>query len=149
MSKITDIQESLEALIASAFPEYFHLADAYDAPDNTNTRLEKGYATGFEGSANASEGFCEHGIRLKRSITVGLTNVYVANLSPSRRRDLERSLMDDQAKLLDLIYANYDLEGECQSIEFVTDDGIEYLSNDRKQFIVIFSKFIVDYRQGV
>lgn len=148
MSTITDIQIKLEEIIGVEFPDYFHLADAYDAPDNTNTRLEKGFATGFEPAANASEGFCQSGIRVKRTMIVGLTNIYVANLSPSKRRELERSLMDDHARLLDLIYDRYDLDGTCLTIEFVSDNGIEYLANDSKQFIVIFTRFIVDYRHG-
>ncbi len=149
MSKIVEIQELLETLIASTLPEYQMLSDAYDAGDNTNIRLEKGFSTGFGAATNNNDNFCHGTTRVKRQIVVALTNVYVADLDPQRRQDLEQSLMNDHAALLAALECEPTLSGSCVNSNYVGDQGIEYLSNDRKQFIVIFTNLEMDYIERV
>ena len=143
MSKIVDIQDAMNTIIESALPSYVMLSDAYDTTDNANIHLEKGYSTGFGSAVRGGNDFCKGDVDIERNLVVALTNVYTPNLDATYRQDLEQGLMDDHFAMLAQIECNPTLNQNCITSSYEADQGIEYLADDRKQYIVIFITIII------
>ena len=148
MSKVADIRTQLNTLIDTNLPGYVKLSDSYETPDNAGMILEKGYSIGFGPSENTSDEWCPGTIRQRRQFQIILTNVYTPNLDPEFREDLENSLLDDEFTLIAAIERDVTLSGEAISSRFSFDNGLEYLIDDRKQFIIIVATITIDYEES-
>ena len=147
MSTVTDVQDALDALIESTLTDYVRLSDSYDAPDNPNLYLKKGYATAYGPGQNNTNNFCSGSLQILRRFTVVFTNVYSASLDAEKRQALEQALMEDQQSVLLALECDPTLSANCVSARYDTDGGIEYIVNDKyqKQFIGIVSNFDIQY----
>lgn len=149
MSKAVDVQIALNTLIETNLPGYVKLPDAYDSPDNPTIELEKGYSVGFGSADNTTDNFCKGTIQLNRTYQLILTNVYSPSLDANYRETLEQSLINDHFTIIGQIECDPTLQGNCINAQYSSDAGIEYLSGDRKQFIIIVSNISIDYIEGV
>lgn len=147
MSVVSDVQDALDALIETTLADYVRLSDSYDAPDNPNIYLKKGYATAFGAGQNNTTNFCAGSIQVLRRFTMVLTNVYNASLDADKRQLLEQSLMSDQQKVILAVECEPTLNGNCITAAYDTDDGLEYIVDEKynKQFIGIVSNFEIQY----
>lgn len=149
MSQIVTIENALNAAIATALPDYVMLSDAYDTADNVNINLNKGYSTAFGSGKKVTNDFCPGSVDIEREIIVALTNIYLPNFDSSYRQGLEQSFMNDHFSLVSAIESNPTLSQTCAIASYQEDSGIEYLENDSKQFIAIFTTITVRYIEGV
>lgn len=149
MSKIVDIQNALNTIIETTLPGYVMLSDAYDTPDNVNIHLEKGYSTAFGAGARGSSDFCKGDVDQQRVMAIALTNVYAPNLNADKRQSIEQALMDDHFAMLGAIECNPTLNQNCSLSTYTDDGGIEYVTDDRKQYIVIFTNILIRYVERV
>lgn len=149
MSKIVDIQNALNQIIETTLPDYVMLSDAYDTPDNVNIHLEKGYSTAFGAGDRGSSDFCKGDVDIQRTMAIALTNIYAPNLDADNRQSLEQGLMDDHFEMLGAIECNPTLNGNCSISTYTNDSGIEYVTDDRKQYIVIFTNILIRYIERV
>jgi hypothetical protein len=147
MTVITDIQNALDAKIEATLPGYVRLSDSYDAPDNPNLYLKKGYATAYGPGENDSDNFCVGDIRIKRQFVVVLTNTYNASLDADKRQLLEQNLMEDHLKIALAVESDPSLGDVCIDSGYETDGGLEYIVDEKfnKQFIGIVSNFQIRY----
>lgn len=149
MSKTTEIKEALNVLVETNLTGYVKLPDSYDSLDNPTIQLDKGFSVAYGTATNADDEFCKGTIRISRTFDIFLSNVYLANLNTNRREDLEDSLMNDATTLIGQIQCNQTLFGASINAEYSSDTGIEYLTNDRKQFITIILTVSVDYQEVI
>jgi hypothetical protein len=147
MSVVSDVQDALDTIIEANLPGYVRLSDSYDAPDNPNLYLKKGYATAYGPGQNNSSNFCSGEVQIKRRFTVVFTNVYNASLDADKRQLLEQSLMSDQQKVILAVECDPTLNGNCITAAYDTDEGLEYIVDEKynKQFIGIVSNFEIQY----
>jgi hypothetical protein len=148
MSKVTDIRSQLNTLIDTILPDYVKLSDSYETPDNANVILEKGFSIGYGPSENTTDEWCQGTIRQRRQFQIILTNIYTPSLDPEYRETLENSLLDDEFALIGAIERDVTLGGEAISSRFSFDNGLEYLIDDRKQFIIIVITVTIDYEEN-
>lgn len=147
MSKVADIRSSLNTMIDTFLPDYVKLSDSYETPDNANIILEKGFSIGFGPSENTTSEWCPGTIRQRRQFQIILTNIYTPSLDPEYREGLENSLLDDEFSLIAAIEKDVTLGGEAISSRFSFDNGLEYLIDDRKQFIIVVVTVTIDYEE--
>ncbi len=147
MSVVTDVQDALDALIETTLPGYVRLSDSYDAPDNPNLYLKKGYATAYGAGENVTTDFCVGSIHIKRSFTVVLTNTYNASLDADKRQGLEQALMEDHLAMVLAVESDPTLGDVCIVAGYESDGGLEYIVDEKfnKQFIGIVSNFQIQY----
>jgi hypothetical protein len=147
MSVVSNVQDALDAIIEATLPDYVRLSDSYDAPDNPNLYLKKGYATAYGPGQRSGGNFCNGSVQIQRRFTVVFTNVYNASLDADKRQLLEQSLMGDQQKVILAVECDPTLEGACIVAEYDTDSGLEYIVDEKynKQFIGIVSNFEIQY----
>jgi hypothetical protein len=148
MSKVTDIRSQLNTLIDTILPDYVKLSDSYETPDNANVILEKGFSIGYGPSENTTDDWCNGTLRQRRQFQIILTNIYTPSLDPEYRETLENSLLDDEFALIGAIERDVTLGGEAISSRFSFDNGLEYLIDDRKQFIIIVITVTIDYEES-
>lgn len=147
MSTSTEVQTELNTLIEATLPTYDKLPDRNEPEDNPMIILDKGYATSFGPAVNNSDIICKGNIRIERSFSVILTNAYTPGPDPGYRESLERALLDDVDTLIDAIECNPQLNGKSINSTYSDDGGIEYLTVDGKQFILIILTVTVEYFQ--
>ena len=149
MSRIVEIRTVLNNLIqtvlAGSVPPYAKLSDSYETPDNAGIVLEKGYSVGFGPAERATDEFCMEVIRIRRQFQIILTNVYTPTLDPDFRESLENALLDDAFKIQAALERNRDLTGDNTNSFWSFDNGLEYIIDDRKQYILIVLTVSVDY----
>jgi len=149
MSKVVDIKTALGTLIEATISGYTQLADAYQADDNSSLDLLKGYSIGFGPSENVQDEWCMGEVHQRRQFQVTLTNGYWPDLDADKREDMECDLMNDEFDVISAIQSDITLTGVSISSAFISDNGIEYLIGDQKQFIIIEMTVLVDYIEGV
>jgi hypothetical protein len=145
VSKVTDIRRAIKTLIQNVLPGYVGLSDSYETLDNASTLMIKGYSIGFGPAERATDEFCPGYIRIRRQFQIILTNVYTPNMDAEYRESLENSLMDDEFLVLAALEKDPTLTGENINSFFALDNGLEYLIDDRKQFIICVITASVDY----
>jgi hypothetical protein len=148
MSKVVDIRTYLDSLIEATVTGYVKLSDSYQTSDNPNLSLSKGYSVGFSPGENVSDEWCPGTIRIRRQFQVILTNVYTPSLDPDYREGLENSLLNDEFAIVAAIEKDVTLTGNAITSRFVFDNGLEYLLDDEKQFIIIVATISVTYEEN-
>lgn len=146
MTKVADVRDQLNAIMATVLPAYTKLADNYEASDNPNPIFEKGYMIGFSAGENVTNEWCNLGqMRIRRQFQVVLTNMYVPNLDADQREGTENRLLDDQFAFIAAVERDVTLTGVAISSSYSFDNGLEYLIDDRKQFIIVNMTITVEY----
>lgn len=145
MSRAVDIRDALNSLVESALPNYVKLSDSYETIDNADLILKKGYSVGFGPAERASDEWCQGVIRIRRTYQIVLTNIYLANCDADYRESLENDLMNDAFAVMAALERDPTLTGENTNSFYVNDNGVEYLIDDRKQFIIVVMTASADY----
>lgn len=135
----------MNTLVQTELPDYVKLSDSYETPDNAGIVLVKGYSVGFGPAERTSDEFCQGFIRIRRSYQIVLTNVYTPTLDADFRETLENNLMEDAFKVMKALERDPTLTGENINSFFATDNGLEYLIDDRKQFIIVVITASAEY----
>lgn len=145
MTKAVDIRTRINTLVETALPNYVKLSDSYETPDNAGIVLVKGYSVGFGPAERTTDEFCPGFIKIRRSYQIILTNLYTPNLDADYRETLENSLMDDEFQVIAALENDPTLTGENINSFFASDNGLEYLIDDRKQFIIVVITASAEY----
>lgn len=148
MSKVVDIRSYLETLVQATVSGYVKLSDSHQASDNPSLILTKGYSIGFSPGENVSDEWCPGTIPISRQFQLILTNVYTPNLDPDYRGSLEDSLMNDEFAIVGAIEKDVTLTGNAITSRFLFDNGLEYLIDDEKQFIIVVATISVIYEEN-
>jgi len=148
MSRASDIRTYLEGLIESTLSGYVKLSDSYQSSDNVSLSLSKGYSVGFSPGENQSNEYCSGTIRIGRQYQIILTNVYYPNMDPDYRTGLENDLMDDEFDIIAAIERDVTLTGNAITSRFQFDNGLEYLIDNEKQYILIVATISVSYEEN-
>lgn len=148
MTKVSDVRDQLNTIMATVLPAYEKLSDNYEASDNPNPIFEKGYMIGFSAGENLTNEWCNLGeIRIRRNFQIVLVNMYVPNLDADQREGTENRLLDDQFTFVAAVERDVTLTGVAISSRYSFDNGLEYLIDDRKQFIIVNMTITVDYHE--
>lgn len=146
MTKVAQVRDQLNAIMLATLPAYVKLADSYETADNANPIFQKGYSIGYSAGENITDEWCNLGaMRIRRQFQIVLTNIYTPNLDADYREGLEDSLVDDQFAFIAAVERDVTLTGVAISSKYSFDNGVEYLIDDRKQFIIVVMTITVDY----
>lgn len=146
MTKVADVRDQLNSIMATVLPAYVKLADNYEAVDNANPIFQKGFMVGFSSGENLTDEWCNLGaMRIRRQFQVVMVNIYMPNMDADYREGLENSLLDDQFAFISAVEKDVTLTGVAITSKYSFDDGLQYLIDDRKQFIIVNMTITVDY----
>jgi|SRR6478609_2625880 len=146
MSFVVDIRDRLNAIMVATLPAYQKLPDNYQTSDNPMPIAPKAYAIGFGAGENITDEWCNLGkMRIRRQFQAVMTNIYMPNLDADYRDGLEDALLDDQFAFIAAVEKDPTLTAMDVSSRYTTDNGLEYLIDEEKQFIIIVMTLTVDY----
>jgi len=146
MTAVADIRDRLNAIMLAVLPAYVKLADSYETSDNANPLFQKGYSIGYSSAENLTNEWCNLGqMRIRRQFQIVMVNIYMPNMDADYREQLEDSLVDDQFAFISAVEKDPTLTGMDVSSRYSFDNGVEYLIDDSKQFIIVSMTITVDY----
>ena len=144
--KINDIYDKIYTLVSGALSGHTELYDKQEIENNLSALLDKGYTVIF-GAAFAREdrtATCLYWVEREFSVVNTIT-VYAADLNTAIRKTTEKSLFDNQQKIIDAVMKSPTLSDHCQNLKFVGDSGIEYIYADERDNIMLRSRFSFEY----
>lgn len=151
MSKITTVYDDFITLIESSLPEHKRLSDPYLLVKNTDAAKRKGYGLKYGAGELQPANSMSCDILLRRDFIVVLSRlVYGRESEPSRKAETEKALMEDLFTLVSSIESDPTMGSTAVLASgYINDNGIEFLSIDSDNVMMIQAIFNVRYREDL
>lgn len=147
MSKIEDIYDKLNAVVAATLPSYTRFPNPYAIDANTFLHLRQGFAVSVGPGAD-TERYLGCLITWQRDFTVTLVRQVMATQNDlPNRESLEKEILDDHDLLRKAIYNNSNLDQNAIKTTLVSDSGLQFLDGDRLKFLAIEMTINVEYEE--
>lgn len=145
MSKISNIVDGLLSFLETTLPDHKEHFNPYALELNDSMTLEKGYSF-YVGPADNTNEMSDCMLSIEREFVINLSlRVFGAAEDSCIRREVEKALMEDQFKIIQLIESDPTLNPLIEIIQFVGDNGIEFIFGEEASFIAIKSNFTFRY----
>ena len=145
MSKITDIREELETIIAAAVTGYRQIPNPYEIEKTSNVILKKGFAIAF-GPGTNTERLLSCQLSVDREMAIVLTRqVSSTEHDTNRREEIEKDIFEDHYLIIKAIEKDPSLNNKAARARYVGDNGLEFLSLENSRYFVLQSNFAFEY----
>lgn len=139
------IYNQIFTAIEAALPDRVELINPYNIIDNNNLYLKSGYGVEL-GSMAVSEAFARVQRQFQRVVSISLTEKIVStDKDTSIRRSKENKLVSDQLTLITALKNSI----SSDYVEFISDEGIEYIFDERDNYIRLRTNFNINYNETV
>ena len=139
------IHDEIYTTIVTHFPTKTELLNPYDITDNNDLFLKNGFGVEI-GPSNLSDVFSRQIRQFRRDVSISFTKrVLSSDQKTSIRKVAEKSLVSDELTLIAALKNNISSE----YVEFVSDEGIEYIFDEKESFIRLRCSFIINYVENV
>lgn len=139
------IYNQIFTAIEAALPDRVELINPYNIIDNNNLYLKSGYGVEL-GSMAVSEAFARVQRQFQRVVSISLTEKIVStDKDTSIRRSKENKLVSDQLTLITTLKNSI----SSDYVEFISDEGIEYIFDERDNYIRLRTNFNINYNETV
>lgn len=144
--KINDIYDNINTLVAGILSDHTELYDNANIENNLSALLDKGYTVVMGAGIARDDRTATCLYWVEREFTVINTiSVYAADINITIRKTTEKSLLDNQQKIIDAVMKSPTLNTNCQNLKFTGDGGIEYIFTDERDNIMLRSRFSFEY----
>jgi len=145
MTKITNIREELESIIAASIAGYKQIPNPYEIEKTSNVILKKGFAIAF-GPGTNTERLLSCQLSIDREIAIVLTRqVSSTEHDTNRRESIEKDILEDQFLIIRAIERDPSLNNKAARARYVGDNGLEFLSLENSRYFVLQSNFAFEY----
>lgn len=145
MTKITNIREELESIIAASVAGYKQIPNPYEIEKTSNVILKKGFAIAF-GPGTNTERLLSCQLSIDREIAIVLTRqVSSTEHDTNRRESIEKDILEDQFLIIRAIERDPSLNNKAARARYVGDNGLEFLSLENSRYFVLQSNFAFEY----
>ena len=149
MSKISNIIDGLLAFLETTFPEHKEHFNPYALELNDSMTLEQGYSF-FVGPTDNSDEMASCMLSLERSVVINLSRrVFGAHEDSCIRREAEKALLEDQFALIKQIENDPTLNPLIEVIQFIGDNGVEFIFGEEASYIAVKSDFTFRYYENL
>jgi hypothetical protein len=149
MSNISDIYARLDAIIVANFSTKTKLKNPYDLTDNDDYLLKNGYAIAW-GEASDTEQLVRNATTFARNIVVRFTKqIFKTEQNTTIKETAEKALFEDELTLISKFADDFDLRKYAQQVNFVGDGGIEFVYDDKNNFIYLTVNFEIIYTEFI
>ena len=148
MSKVSDVYDALDALVAATLTGYMKIPNPYVVDQNNNLILDKGYGITFNDAVNPQD-FSTCKVAIERTFGVILFNrVTTTDHNLAQRATLEKALLEDQFLLLKAVEADPDLDGSAANARYESDTGI-LMEGDKLRYMFLETVFSIKYIENL
>lgn len=148
MSNFSTIYDEIFTTIEATFTgndTKTQLTNPYVTIDNNEMFLKNGYGVEIL-SMNETDAFNRELRQFERQVAISFTKrVISTDKQTSNRLVQEKAMVSDQLDLLRALKNNV----SADHMEFVSDDGIESIFDEREDYIRLRSIFIINYNETV
>lgn len=144
---IADVYQRLIDLIGETFTDKSQLTNPYVLDDNEDIFLKSGYGVAILPTSNLNRATsCLYSIG--RDVEITFTKqIFGTNRDISERQTVEKGLMQDQLDLIKAIDSDGQLNDLLANSAFLGDNGIEFIFNDRNNFVALTCNFTLEYHE--
>ena len=145
MSTISTLHDAYISKIESTLTEYTQLSNPYDPEANASLFLNMGFGVGFGPGVNSQRNL-KPKLSINREFFVVLVNRITATENDSAARAaITKSLMEDHLSLVQAIESDPTFGGTCIKTDYLTDNGIEFLTGEKAKYYLIELSFESEY----
>lgn len=145
MSKVSTIYDNMITRVASVLSSHVRLPNPYKPDENSTIYLKKGYGVAL-GGAEISRRVIGGQVIMTRESTITVTRQYFSKENdPSSKASTEKQVLEDIFLVIKDFENDVTLNEVATNVTFRSDSGIEYVSNDKDQFLMVRATFAVDY----
>jgi hypothetical protein len=144
-TKLSNVYDGLITLIGTALPAYTKIPNPYEPSNNASLLLTKGFGLGFSTASNTKRQICRIDSTSRNFVVVLINRVTATDHDTTAHATLEKSLLEDLETIKLALANDITLGGKAAKAEWQDDSGIEYLENDRAQYLSVQSTIGVEY----
>ena len=156
MSAISTAYDNLYAVVASQFPTHCELINPYFPEFNDDLTFEGAWGIALNEGLNTNR-VVGCNMSMQRSFIVTLTRrIFAGTLNRTTgtidaRRTTEKQLLEDQIALIKEFETNVTTSGGNPIIAtiFESDGGLEFISTERSDLIMLKSIFRIEYFEAL
>jgi hypothetical protein len=150
MSTISTFYDEFNALLVSKFGStHQKLDNPYFPEDNNDLILKRGYGFSPTNGSNPKR-LLDCFTSMTREITVTQT---IINRGTERdttiRETAEKQLLEDHRVLVNAVLSDTNLNETLARLEYVGDNGIEFIFGEKNNFLMIRSTYLIEYLEEV
>ena len=144
---IADVYTRLIEVVQATFSDKVELTNPYVIEDNEDIFLKNGFGVAILPTTNLKRATsCLYSIG--RDIEITFTKqIFGTNRDHKERQEVEKGLMQDQLDLIKAIDSDGQLNDLLANSDFLGDNGIEFIFNDRNNFIAFTCNFTIEYHE--
>lgn len=149
MSNFSLLYDAIVDRIEAVLPSHTRLPNPYKVNENTELYLRQGFGVALGAATNTNrELSCR--ISVGRDFSVVLTRkFYSIESGVSNKESVEKQLIEDQILLIRDFCDNSALPGALGIVSYSSDGGIEYVFNEKDNFLVLNTTFTVEYFETI
>lgn len=142
------ILSRIETVLDTTAQGWFRLPNPYKPEENSERFLDKGYGIALGSGANTNRVVnCKFSI--ERNFTIVLTRKFFAlEADPAAKAVTEKQLFEDQYALINDFEQDISINGSTMYTRYVSDGGIEYVSGEKDNYLMIRTEFAVEYLES-
>lgn len=146
---IADVYQRLIEVVAETFPDKVELTNPYVIDDNEDIFLKSGFGVAILPTVNLNRATsCLYSIG--RDVEIVFTKqIFGTNRDHKERQAIEKGLMQDQLNLIKAIDNDGQLNDLLANSAFIGDNGIEFIFNDRNNFVALTCNFTLEYHEQI
>lgn len=148
-TKITTIYDAIYTKVDGLMTDHTELPRPFAIDENDDLFLRKGYAI-YIGPAvqNPRHATCNYWVQRNLIITNTLS-IYGADTNKTIRKTAEKNLLENQILLIDGLEKDITLGDTLNNLRFVSDNGIEFIYADQKNYLMLQSTFSFEYFESL
>lgn len=145
MSNISTIFDAVGTFLGATYPSHKTMVNPYDVTLNDNFILNQG--VGFLiGPAINSKKFLDCKISVQRELIIKLTRVQRGtDRDYDIRQTAEKLLLEDQFTLIKELEKDPTINDLVSQLSWESDGGIEFVYPDKINYLLIESRFLLEY----
>ena len=149
MSKMTDIHNAIIAKVEATLTGYKHIPNPYDANDNPELYLKKGFGVAIGPAFKIPRNIgCKRSI--ERSFVVILVKqVTASDTNSTLRANIGLDLMEDQFSLFKAFELEDNIGGTGAATQVIGDSGLDYIDGERQRFFLTEMEISTEYFEEI
>lgn len=149
MSKVSDVYQAYLTKIGTLLPSHSRLSNPYKPDENPSILIKQGYGLQLGPGTNTNRNMgCSLSVR--REFTVVITRLYLAREDDGAAKAVtEKQLLEDAVLIQLDVERDPTINSTATSSFYISDGGIEYVSNDTDRFLKTEIKFESEYFENL
>ena len=149
MGNFSTLYDAIVTRIETVLPSHTRLPNPYKINENAEPFLRQGWGIALGGANNTNrELACRMSIARTFDVSI-VRKFYSVEGSVDNKETVEKQLVEDQILLIKDFCDNTALPNSFGIVNYDSDGGIEYVSGERDNYLVLRTSFNVEYFESI